>query len=141
MTTIKLTASDLPKLQALRDQLEIPGCEDPARDLYAWLDAKDDQRRAADTSKIRHDKLLELLAARGIERYPYLERTSGKKRYVVADKTPKAKIVKPPAVRAPKRRREATPPEEQVEHRKVPRKSVEHELDPFAGTRSAMEER
>lgn len=109
--------------------------------LYAWLDAKHEQRTAADTTKIRHLTLLAKLAEAGIERYPYLDRTTGQKRYVVADKTPKAKTVKAPTVGKAKRerKRKGTPPEERVEHRRVSRESVEDEIDPFAKTRRSMD--
>lgn len=134
-----------PQQLYLDDDMQPPPDPDKREDvdvvLFAWLDAQHDQRTAADTTKIRHATLLAKLAEAGIERYPYLDRTSGQKRYVVADKTPKAKTIKAPTVGKAKRERKRkgeVPPEERVEHRRVSRASVEDEVDPFRKVRGEM---
>lgn len=143
-------------------QTFIPGTEPPdagrsdAVDeiVYAWLDSREEQKRHGESTKIRHATLLAKLAELGLERYPYLERTSGKKRYVAADRTPKVKIIRPPQLRmgrrgkkirveradsdAPAKETAAEKDANTVEHRKVPRKSVEKEIDGFAQVRSDM---
>ena len=127
-------------------QTEIPGCEDPQRNpevdevLYAYLDAKAAQKKAADATRIKHASLLDHLASLGITRYPYVDQFTGKKRYVVVAKEPKVKTQRAPSPRKPraKREREKPNPDEQVEHRKVSRASVEAEIDPFAGVRRDM---
>ncbi len=132
------------------EQTFIPGTEpapEPERDqdaddrVYAWLDAKAAQKKAADTTKIKHASLLERLAELGVDRYPYLDQFTGKKRFVVVKREPKAGTTNAPKPRKvrEKREREKPDPAEQVEHRKVSRASVEAEIDPFASTRKAME--
>lgn len=132
------------------EQLYIDGTEpppDPAKDheaddrLYAWLDAKSAQKKAADATRIKHASLLERLGELGIDRYPYVDRFTGKKRFLVVKREPKAATTNAPKLRRPraKREREKPDPAEQVEHRKVSRASVESEIDPFATTRAAME--
>ena len=141
-------------------QTYIPGTEptpDPAHDpeisaqVDAWQKAKQEQREAADTTAIRHAKLLELLNDRGVARYPYTDPATGRKRYVVVEAEPKAKLTKPIAQK-PKDERKAEKRAEKrdvqlaasVEHRKVSRAEVEAEMgptDPFRATREAMEAR
>lgn len=137
-------------------QFEIPGTEETDVDqamkdrLWAYLDAKDAQRRASGDTKLKLTVLFAAMSEAGLERVPYVDPMSGKRRYFVADKTPKPKTTKEPRVkrakderkaekRAEKKQRDA---EESVEHRKVSRASVEKEigpLDPFEATRAAME--
>lgn len=129
-------------------QTEIPGTEDPSRitevddTLFAWLDAREAQRKAADTTKIKHASLLERLAELGIDRYAYLDQFTGKKRFVVVKRDPKAATQKAPSPRRPKRERakpDREKPEDQVEHRKVSRASVADEIDPFARLRDSID--
>lgn len=135
----------------MKKQLEIPGAEDATRipevdeALYGWLDAKAAQRKAAETTKIKHASLLERLGALvpDTERYAYLDQFTGKKRFVVVKRDPKAATTNAPKPPKPKREpkeRTKVDPAEQVEHRKVSRASVELEIDPFAKTRAAMEQ-
>jgi hypothetical protein len=140
-------------------QTEIPGTETPKNPdiehaLDMWLEAKDEQRRAADAVKLRHATLLLHLQNVGCDAYPYVDPKTGKKKQVVVARDPRAKVVK-----APKWNRkdvdvgdEVTPEEkavekaakkakaeaERVETRRVKRKDVEGEIDPFASTRSRM---
>lgn len=102
----------------------------------AWLAAKKKQALAAEAVKIRHETLLEALSEHGLERYPYHD-DNGRKRYVVADKTPRAKTIAAPKKRDDSER--APKPSNVIEMRRVPRKP-EHEAiaDPFAATRDAM---
>jgi hypothetical protein len=134
------------------EQLYFEGTEpppDPARDseaderVYAWLDAKAAQKKALDVTKIKHASMLERLGELKVERYPYTDQFSGKKRFVVVKRDPKAVMTSVP--RAPKPRFAKTPrkstkvdPAEQVEHRKVSRASVQAEIDPFGATRENM---
>ena len=115
--------------------------------LHAWLDAKDSQRTAAESTRLRHDVLIAKMVELGIDRYPYVDAITGKRKHVVADRTPKAKVVNAPS---PKKRRDVEPddatppangsrkskdvaPSEQVESRRVPRTKEHDDLaDPFA---------
>lgn len=136
-------------------QFEIPGTEQTDVDqamkdrLWSYLDAKDAQRRASGDTKLKLTVLFAAMTEAGIERVPYIDPSTGKRRFFVADKTPKPKTTKEPRVKrakderraekkAEKKQRDA---EESVEHRKVSRASVEAEigpLDPFASVRDAM---
>lgn len=133
----------------MSQQTEIPGTEvpdvttreDDAR-VFAWLDAKAAQKKAAQHAKDAHLVLVTALQERGIERYPFVDQFTGKKRFIAVEKLPKAKATnapKPPKARREKKPRDPKPdPAEQVEHRKVSRASVEAEIDPFAATREKM---
>lgn len=152
-------------------QTYIPGTEptpDPAHDpeisaqVDAWQKAKQEQREAADTTAIRHAKLLELLNDRGVARYPYTDPATGRKRYVVVEAEPKAKLTKPITQkpkdeRAAEKRAEKREADEaaRVSHRKVDgdeaRKKLKitvtaggetvdvSDVDPFAKVRESME--
>lgn len=135
-----------------QQQTEIPGTETPKNPeveqaLDAWLNAKDEQKDAAATTKLRHHSLLLRLAEAKIERYPYIDPSSGKKKMVVVAREPKAKTITAPKESQARRDRgdvdepgeEVTTPAETVEHRKVSRESVENEIDPFGGVRARME--
>src|SRR5437868_7463227 len=95
----------------MSEQTEIPGCEDPQRipeideTLFAWIDAREAKRKAADTTKIRHASLLERLAALGVERYAYLDKYTGKKCVVVVRREPKAATARVPGARRPRKQR------------------------------------
>lgn len=137
--------SDQPYLSdAMRPpgEVKIPEIDDA---LDAWLEAKVEQRRAADTTKIRHLSLLDRMTVHGIERYPFVDRTTGKKQEVVNELKHAAKVKRAPR----KRDRDEEPGEEvtapkvddKVESRRVSRASVEAEIgksDPFAGVRDAI---
>lgn len=148
------------------EQTFIPGTE-PVRNpeieqaLDAWMSAKDDQKDAASTTKIRHQSLLLRLAEVGIDRYPYIDPSTGKKRMVVVARDPKAKTITAPkdskqrrdrgeldelgeevtvaTAKVEKLKAKAKQKADKVEHRKVPRASVEAEIDPFAATRASMD--
>ncbi len=132
------------------EQTFIPGTEpppDPDRDeaidaaLDAWLEAQVEQKRAADTARIRHLSLLALLSERQIARYPYVERTTGRKRYAVVASDPRVKTVKQAAPKKERKKREKADADESVEVRHVSRETAEREvgpLDPFAATRAQM---
>jgi DNA adenine methylase len=119
--------------------------------IYSWLDKKVEQKRASDATKNAHAAMLAELAANGLEWHPYLDPYTQKKRRVWIAKEPKAKttgVPKPPS-EGKKRRKRGGPardddavvaPDEddKVEVRRVPRKSVESEIDPFASVRDAM---
>lgn len=139
-----------------QQQTEIPGTE-PVRNaeieqaLDAWLAAKDEQKSAGETTRLRHFSLLQRLGEAGLENYPYVDPSTGKKKLVVVARDPKAKMIAAPRESKQRRDRgevdepgeEVTAPvdktADQVEHRKVSRKSVEADIDPFAATRAAME--
>lgn len=116
--------------------------------LDAWLAAKKKRAAAAEAEKIRHESLLERLSDFGIERYPFHDET-GRKKYVVAAKQTKAKTVNAPSKKQEgrdadsRRERALLERETSVETRRVPRAEALAELepaDPFAATRSAMED-
>lgn len=142
-------------------QVPIPGTEsdldaDPElRDaIHAALDADDELASYRATAKARHDTVLRLLAERGRDSYPYVDARTGKRKLYVADKTPRPKKIA--AAGSPKAKRTKTrdveigeeivnhtrasaAAEEAVEKRRVSRKSVEAEIDPFAATRKQLE--
>lgn len=140
----------------MKRQQEIAGTERPEQDpdienaLYAWFDAKEEQKRTGETTKIRHASLLVLVEASGREHYPYLDPKTGKKMRVRIQKTPKVATE-----RDVWRRKDAdaeigdevTPPNSDdppidnvVEMRRVKRSTVEKEIDPFASTRAALDD-
>lgn len=131
-------------------QLDIPGTEpdykndDIERALDAWLDAKDEQKGAGEATKLRHSALLIQMADAGAEQYPYIERSTGKKKWVVIARDPKAKTISAPRGRSEPEdvgdEVETPKEDDRVEHRKVSRASVEDEIDPFAKTRAKIEE-
>lgn len=137
-------------------QTEIPGTEAPKdpdieHALDHWLDAKDEQRRTADTTRTAHAALVLHMQTAGVATYPYVDRSTGKKRRVVITAEPKAKTarfvsprrqdsdVDDEADAETKRDERKARDADKVEKRKVSRKSVAKELDPFAGTRTAMD--
>lgn len=139
------------------DQQWIPGTEPPKnadveRAIDEWLEAKDEQRRGADKTKIKHASLLEKLAAAGFERYPFVDPRTGKKHVVACVRDPKAKVMRgarakdtAKAERAEEKRRAkreaARDRGEDVEIRRVPR-TAEHDraADPFGATRGLLAE-
>ncbi len=136
------------------EQLYLDGTAPPRNEqvdeaLYAWLDAQERQRGTADATKVKHAVLLARMAEAKVERYPYLDPSSGKKRTVVVARDPKAKTLAAPKERKPDREpKERKPKPETVESRKVPRAQAlrdiaEHQpppdADPFDATRQAMD--
>lgn len=141
----------------MADQLYIDGTEPPGRipeieeALDGWIDAKVEQKRASETTKLAHSVLVSRLNEAGVEKYAYTDRTTGKRRFVYPDRTPKLKTAA-----APRSRRrdddERSEPEvgeevtheavlkdaDKVESRRVSRASVADEIDPFAATRAGM---
>jgi hypothetical protein len=141
-------------------QTEIPGTEVPKNPdielaIDAWLEAKGEQKYATDKTKIKHSALLIQMANAGIESYPFINPTDGKKKLLVVARDPKAKTTKAPRWN----RREADRDDgddvgeavelevkdddavdNKVEMRRVKRASVEKEIDPFASTRAAMDD-
>jgi hypothetical protein len=135
-------------------QTEIPGTEAPKNPdiehaIDSWLDAKDAQRRASDETRTMHAALVLHMQTAGVETYPYIDRTSGKKKRVLITKEPKAKTSRFISTSRkdanvddadkPKRKRKADDADK-VEVKRVSRKSVEKEIDPFAGTRGLLEQ-
>lgn len=132
----------------LAKELEPP--PDPVRTpeldkvVFAWLDAKEAQRKAAQATKDAHLVLMYKLEEAKIEKYPYVDKWTGYKGYVTVKTTRKASTAKAPkakrAAKVGRERKPKTPMSEQVESRRVPRETVEHEIDPFASTRVMMVE-
>lgn len=133
-------------------QLEIAGTEAPKnadieKAIDMWLDAKTEQRRAVETTKMRHATLLLHMQNAKLDAYPFVDPANGKKKQVVIARDPKAKAIKA----SPRNRRdddaeigdeitvEDAEPDNVVEMRRVPRDTVEQEIDPFAATRQAMD--
>lgn len=133
-------------------QTYFPGTEPPNQDpdieaaLDAWLEAKHQQKNASEATNIAHAALVVRVTESGREHYAYVDRTSGKKRIVYPDRSPRMKT----KAAARSRQEETTGEEverpstdrlaETVEMRRVPRASVEKEIDPFAATRAAMDD-
>lgn len=121
--------------------------------LWAWLESRDEQRRVGEKRKDNEHLLMHALVEAGIDKYPFTDSVSGKKRYFVADKTPKPKTIaafEPKKPKAKKRDAEEIAKREEteanrVEQRRVPRASVADEIgeganaDPFRATRELLE--
>jgi hypothetical protein len=93
-----------------RELLYLDGTEPPHSNVIdggirRWREAIAEQKLAAETTKIRHAKLVELMAEAGLERYPYVDAESGKRKILVVQKEPKAKQKAAPG--AKKQRRDA----------------------------------
>lgn len=149
------------------NQAEIPGTEVPKnpdieRALDAWLAACDGAKRAAETKKLAHAVLVLQMQQAGLERYPYLDPSSGKKKQVVIARDPKARSTSAPGGRRARKandsdlsdaeraerktellRKKSDSESNSVESRRVRREDVaelrEEHVDPFAATRAAME--
>lgn len=133
--------ADEPDVEAVKDS------------IYAWLDCKTKQRRAAEDTKAAHIAMLALLTEHELEWHPYIDPVDNKKRKVFTESKPKAKTARMVTVtsggkRGRKKRggpsRDADAEiagekeDSKVESRRVPRKSVEKEIDPFGATRDKM---
>lgn len=142
----------------MKRQQEIEGTERAGQDpdiedaLYAWFDAKDEQKRTSEATKVKHASLLLLVKVSGRQYYPYLDPKTGKKRRVRVQETPKIvterDIYRRKDEDAVIEGEEVTPQNDDnppvdnvVEMRRVKRKA-EHEavIDPFAATRAAMDD-
>lgn len=146
----------------IQKQSYLPGAEPPDdpdieeinQGLDAYLSAQGDQKQAGETTRIRHASLVQLISDHGLDRYPYIDPASGKKKHIVIARDPKLKSV--PAPKKKQRREEpgesvepkpkptrAEKDAETVEHRKVNRADVVKELnlDPFAGVRAKLAEK
>jgi hypothetical protein len=136
------------KQQYLSDDMAPPHNLDIERALDSWQEAKDEQRQAAERTKLRHAALLLQMQNVGCEAYPYTDPKTGKKRQVIIAKEPKAKVTKPTQHRRQEddveigEEVDASPdaPDDKVEKRRVKREKVAAEIDPFASTRAAMDE-
>lgn len=150
-----------PEQLYLADDLQPPPdpVRTPAMDerVHAWLDSKDEARRMAEKRKDNEHLLLVACVERGLERYPYTDSSSGKTRYFVPDRTPKAKTIAAPAPKKTKQKHanvetagqrvdaadaelaklnaaldkraaKAKAESERVESRRVPRASVAEEI-------------
>ncbi len=145
----------------MKDQLYLDKDMRPADDpdvpeirdgIYEWLSLKDEQAQLADRIKAKGDALMVQLKEHKLEHHPYVDPKTGKKKWWVADTTPKPKTITAPrkkrreddaqigdeieATDRPKKAKD----EDVVEKRRVSRKSVEKEIDGFAATRRAMDE-
>jgi hypothetical protein len=153
------------------DQTWIPGTEPPpdpdvvpeiANAIRHALELREAKRETAERSKAADDAVLRLLVEHGLDWHPYVDERGQPKRWV-ADKTPRCKIVNAPRKENAGDRRDAADraldalvdaiPEgatlevraggrsAKVESRRVSRKDVEAEIDPFASARAAVESR
>ena len=84
-------------------QTYIPGIEpseqrnpDVDEAIGRWYDARSAQKRAAEVTAVVHDKLLETMAKAGIEKYPFTEPGTDKRKILVATVPRKARVVKAP---------------------------------------------
>ena len=140
---------------AMSKQSEIPGFEsvknpDIERAIDAWLEAKVEQKRAAETTKLRHSALLIQMGNAGIEAYQFIEPGSGRKKLLVVARDPKAKTTKAPRFNRRDQDVEDETGDElvvediltddgKVESRRV-RRTAEHDkaADPFGSTRKSL---
>lgn len=158
------------KIKRRHEQTSIPGTEvelpETVRDaVHKWLDDCDEARQVSKRRKMSHDVMIQHMQEAGVERAPYVDSITGKKKHVYADRTPKAKVINAP--RPPKfnARIDRERPEidaelaadknaDKVEVRRVSRASVADEIkprhaakveagdnaDPFARTRGLLDE-
>lgn len=143
----------------MSEQTYLPGTEPPhhnvdiERALATWYEAKIAQKRASADTKLAHATVVLQIQHAGLEAYPWTNPDTGKKRNIVITREPKAKEanaprgssrrdgdaeVTPDEDREQKRARKKQREEDKVEVRRVPRSTVEDEVDPFAATRGAM---
>jgi hypothetical protein len=158
----ELIITNKPQRKIMATQTEIPGTEDKTRvpaveeAIGLWLDAKVQQRRASDESKNKHATMIALFAEHKLDSHMYTDPKSGKQRrlWLAAEKKAKSSAVAAPRVSGRRGRRggprrdvdaeiagEDKAPKEDttVEMRRVPRKSVEKEIDGFGSVRERME--
>lgn len=141
-----------------QEQVWIPGTEPPRNAAIEsaiddWQTARDEQKRAADRTKIKHASLLAALADAGLERYPFVDARTGKKHVVARVAEPKAKVMRGARTkkaktakqeradekREEKRAAKKAAEEDAVESRRVARTSEHDRLaDPFAATRGEL---
>src|SRR6185312_9081430 len=101
--------SKAPEQLYLADDLQPP--PDPVRNpeleklVDGVLEAEDAHAAAGRTKKLRHEVFLAELAIRGIDRYPYVDPRTGKKRYLGRKTT--TTVAKTNAPKPPKRKDEA----------------------------------
>lgn len=150
-----------PKKSKRHEQTYIPGTE-PAdvpsavRDaVHQWLDDCDEARQVSKRRKMSHDVMIAQMLEHKLERAPYTDSITGKKKHVYADKTPKAKVINAPRPsKNAKHDRDydrpaidaeiVDPNADKVESRRVSRSSVADEIgegagaDPFARVRGLM---
>jgi DNA adenine methylase len=130
-----------------------PNVEEVKQAIYLWLDARVSQKRAAEETKQKHAQMLTALADNGLEWHPYLDPETQKKRRVFTEAKPKAKTARMVSESGKRGRRrrggpsrdidadlgdDETKEDNEVESRRVPRETVEREIDPFGSTRSKM---
>lgn len=117
--------------------------------IHDWLDARDEQRRASLKTRSKHDAMIASMLEQKVDRHPYTDSITGKRRYVLADRTARAKVMNVPG--QPKKKRSkrggprrdddveiVDPNADKVESRRVSRESVKNEIDPFASTRDGL---
>lgn len=119
--------------------------------LDGWLEAKTEQKNAGEMARTKHSVLILHLQEAGIDAYPYVDPTTGKKKQVVVAREPKAKLVNAP--NRVRRDRDEKPEradrvevfgdatDDKIEKRRVKRSQVKNAdaiVDPFAATRSSM---
>lgn len=111
--------------------------------IDSWNDAKRERREAADAVKIKHATMLELLKEHKLERYPYTDPKTGKRRQIRIKAEPKIVSERETTRTTDDDDRDEPPPDGTVEMRRVSRADVEAEIgpsDPFAATRKSLEE-
>jgi len=157
----------------MTEQTYFPGTEPPPEDpqrtaeldtmVNEIVDLEREAARLRITKNLKHSVFISLCIERGIDRYPFIDPATGKKRYKNVKREPKLTTTNAPKPRKPKKERKAKPfaddadksPEEKnaarleakveaeanrVEHRKVPRATVERDVDPFGAQRKELDE-
>lgn len=118
-----MTAKPEPEQLYLSEDTAPPSIPAIERAIKYWREAVGEQADASKTTKQRHGHMLMLMGEHGVEKYPWLDPKTGKRKWVVADKTPKAKLVSAPKGDRPKRSRKTAA-----------------EADPFGATRGLLDE-
>lgn len=120
-----------------REQLSIDGTEPPRNKpveaaIDRWLDARREQKLGAETTKIRHAKLVELMTEAGVDKYPYTDPETGKRKLV--DITPERKAKTKPAPSEKSKRKQHDDAFDAAEREVMGTGSA----DPFAVTRGSL---
>jgi hypothetical protein len=130
------------------EPVEIPAVRDA---LHKFLDDKDEHAQVGRRKKMSHDVLIALMQEHKVERYPYTDSVTGKKKHVYAKPKITATLINAPRGSAKNADRErpdidaeiTDPKADKVESRRVSRESVAEEIgevDGFAATRKLMEQ-
>jgi DNA adenine methylase len=137
------------KIMARTDQLEIRGTEDKENPeikekINAWLDAKDAQADAGQKTKKRHAEVILAIQSAGLDRYPFIDPKTGKRKYAMVANEFKVSTGPAPAEKKGRRTNSdarlsgADDAHEATDTERLERQAKREPADPFASTRSSM---